>query len=377
MKIRVMHLISSSAFFGAERVVAELCKYFYRLDVEPIIGIFCRGQKVVEDFRAAVGQESLMIIPLDGKESFSLKELRRIGEIIKNKKVSIVHSHGYKSDIYAFWINKIFKCRVSLVATNHNWIGETAKEHLYQFLDSHHLRHFDRVIAVSSKLKKQMGSIGIPEHLVKVIDNGVDLDDDSFKISKEQARAILGLEKKDYVVGCVARLTREKAHINLLHGFKYLSERTGAPVRLVLVGDGPENKKLVQECDRLNLLNSVIFTGYREDARCLYAAFDIFALVSTNEGLPMALLEAMASYTPVIVSDVGSMPVAVIDGVNGIVIPHSDHMALSKGLCAFYFDPDFAKTLANRAYGTVSSKFSSERMAIDYLREYRELSISE
>jgi glycosyltransferase involved in cell wall biosynthesis len=371
-KIRIMHLISSSAFFGAERVVAELSKYSQQCGVETVIGVFVQDQTLIDSFGQAVNDSDVHIISFDGSSSFNWNVIKAISSAIEKHQINILHSHGYKSDLYASIVRRIFKTKVGLIATNHNWIGMTKKELVYQFLDSCVLRGFDFVIAVSQAIREQMIEKGIKQAKIDIINNGIDVEDADFSTSSQVAREKLGLAPNDYIIGCVARLTLEKAHIDLINAFSEIAKKE-VSVKLVLIGDGPERSSLENECRKLDIVDKVIFTGNRSDVRSLYAAFDTFALVSRNEGLPMVLLEAMAAELPIVATRVGAIPKVIREEQNGLLVNSANRADISTAFLKLYRSSQYRKNLGKEARKTVVEQFSSKKMAEKYTQLYKKI----
>lgn len=367
-----MHLISSSAFFGAERVVAELCNYSQKLGVETVVGVFAQDKALVGLFRQAVNNPEIHFISLDGSSLFSLTVFKTIYCAVEKHQINMLHSHGYKSDLYAFFIRNCFKERIGLIATNHNWIGMTRKELVYQFLDSLALRGFDIVIAVSQAVRQQMIEKGIKRDKIDIINNGIDVEDSDFTTSFQVARKKLGLTDCDYIIGCVARLTAEKAHLDLIYAFAEVAKHESG-VKLVLIGDGPERSTLLSVCGTLNIADKVIFAGNRADARSLYAAFDTFALVSRNEGLPMVLLEAMASALPVVVTRVGAIPSVIRENQNGLLVNPANRADMAAAFLKLYREPHYGRELGHEARATIVEQFTSRKMAKEYLNRYKRI----
>jgi glycosyltransferase involved in cell wall biosynthesis len=371
-KVRVMHLISSSGFFGAERVVAELCKYSQQSGVAIVIGVFVQDKTLIDLFYQAVNCADVHVVPFDGSSSFSWTVLKAISSAIEDHQINVLHSHGYKSDFYSFFVRKILRKSVALIATNHNWIGTTKKELVYQFLDSRVLRSFDCVVAVSQAVKEQMIVKGVKCDRIDIINNGIDINDVAFSTSSNFARNKLGLTQDDYVIGCVARLTLEKAHLDLINVFSEVVKQA-TNVKLVLIGDGPERCTLESECRKLDICDKVIFAGNRADVRTLYPAFDTFALLSRNEGLPMVLLEAMASALPVVVTRVGAIPSVITEEQNGLMVDPANRADMVVALLKFYRSSYYRKTLGDEARATVVEHFTSKKMAEKYICGYRKI----
>src|SRR5262249_54390261 len=142
----------------------------------------------------------------------------------------------------------------------------------------------------------------------------------------------LGLPEDAFVLGTVGRVVAEKDHALLLRAAAPLvSER----VRLVVIGDGPLLAGLRAQAAMLGSRAAFIhLAGARLDAGRLYPAFDAFVLSSRTEGLPLALLEAMASGLPVVATAVGGIPGVVVDGQTGRLVPPGDEAALRGALLA-------------------------------------------
>jgi glycosyltransferase involved in cell wall biosynthesis len=204
-----------------------------------------------------------------------------------------------------------------------------------------------------------------------LIDNGIDVEH-LRSGSREQARDLLQIDASEFVVGCVASLTPEKSHQSLMHTFHEYAEEL-RNVTLVLVGDGPLRAELEDLADTLGLRDKILFLGHRTDVRLLYAAFDLFALVSLKEGLPMVLLEAMATGLSVVVTPVGAIPQVVTDGEQGYLVPIDDYAALAGAVLKLKNDVALRSKMGQSAYETVLEQYSSKRMADDYEKLYQKL----
>jgi glycosyltransferase involved in cell wall biosynthesis len=146
-----------------------------------------------------------------------------------------------------------------------------------------------------------------------------------------RVRAELGIPEGVPVVGNIANFKAAKDHATLLRAAAKV--RGELPeVRFVLVGQGPLEPQARRLAAELGLDGTVVFAGFRTDAPKLAAAFDVFALSSTYEGLPIALIEAMALGRPAVVTGVGGTPEVVEDGAQGVVVPPRDPGALAGGL---------------------------------------------
>ena len=156
------------------------------------------------------------------------------------------------------------------------------------------------------------------------------------------------------------RLAEPKDYPNLLHAFSALSQRH-PDARLMIAGDGPLKGELDSMIRRLGISGRVRLIGLRLDVPNLYAASDALVLSSAWEGMPVVILEAMASSTPVVATSVGAVPEMVSDGVSGLIVPPHDHEALADAMGKMMNLPEKTRQRLGRAgYDRVLSEFSRE-----------------
>jgi glycosyltransferase involved in cell wall biosynthesis len=369
--MNLLHLISSSGFFGAERVVCELCRCSVTPGLAMHIAVLTRDEGLLASFKKAVNRPEVDVIGIPCSGRLDLKAVKALKRIIADRQIDILHSHGYKSDFYALILKRICRRPLALFATNHNWIGLTISEKVYQAIDALALRRFARIVAVSEQVKRDMTVRSIPPSRIEVIGNGIDPEDPDLRCERVAARQCLGLNDDDFVIGNVARLTTEKDHARLIEAVAVLQPAV-PNIRLVIVGDGPERAALEELARQKHLDGAVRFTGNTDNARRCYPAFDIFALPSLNEGLPMVLLEAMAAGVPVIASSVGAVPRVVQHEKNGLLISPGDTYQLVQALRRLAADPDLRAELSRQGADRVRNDFSSQVMARRYGEIYEE-----
>ena len=141
-------------------------------------------------------------------------------------------------------------------------------------------------------------------------------------------------------------------------------------VLFLIVGDGPLSSTLKEKAYKLKLHNNVIFTGFRADIYNILPFVDIFALPSVNEGLPIALLEAMNFGIPVVATKVGGVPEAVIDGVTGILVEPGDPRSLATAINRLLDDQKFASRIGGAGRKRLLEHFTDIKMARGYEEVY-------
>jgi glycosyltransferase involved in cell wall biosynthesis len=249
----------------------------------------------------------------------------------------------------------------------------------YAWLDKSLLKQFDRVVAVSDPIMREIQKHGTtPKKIVKIL-NGIDVDRFVNTGSKEDLKERVGIPKKARVIGTVGRLSEEKGHFYILDVAADII-RQFADVVFLFIGDGPlrmplENRaKVVTE--HLKDSKTVegekfFFPGFLSDISGIYAILDIFVLPSLNEGLPMVLLEAMASAKPIIATCLGAVPTVLKHDHSGILIRPGDHRELRESILELLANPQKARKLADNARHRVVQDFSSKTMAERYIEVYQ------
>lgn len=207
-------------------------------------------------------------------------------------------------------------------------------------------------------------------HKLTVIRNGVDLD--RYTSTPTGGRLELGLPATGRLVGHVARLCEAKDQVTLLRAFRTVSEAQ-PDVRLVVVGDGPMRQVLLESADKLGVAKRVSFLGARKDVAQLLPHFDAFVLSSLSEGLPLALLEAMAAARPVVATAVGEVPALLSAGPAGVVVPPAAPAALAEALASVLEQPRLAAALGRAARAAVEERFELSGTVQQYERLFREV----
>ena len=172
------------------------------------------------------------------------------------------------------------------------------------------------------------------------------------------------------VIACVARLTRFKGHLDLLHTLAALKEERSDWLCWI-IGDGPMEEEFQATARQLDLQEHVLFLGPRGDVPSLLNLADIFVLPSWQDNLPFAVMEAQLAGKPVVVSDVGGIPEMVENGENGILIRKGDRQELLAALKGLLEKPDWGEQLGQKAKKWGMAQWSMEGMIRETLQMYR------
>jgi glycosyltransferase involved in cell wall biosynthesis len=292
---------------------------------------------------------------------FDLNVLRAIRDIVIRHDINIVHSHDYKSDLFAYLLRKwLWRRRIALVSTAHAWVIVGARGEFYRRIDLKLMKRFDHLIAVSHATKTEMVQGGVPEKLITVVHNAIDTEAWGPTQANGNLREELKLSPYTPIVGYVGRLSEEKDLNPWLRAAAVLAQKIPA-ARFVLVGEGRSDRtqgQLRELAASLGIADRVIFAGYRSDLIPIYASFDIFLLTSRREGLPNSILEAMSMRLPVVTTDVAGAKELVVDGQTGFVLSQGDVTGIGRALIILSGDKRMCKGMGNAGRERIERQFS-------------------
>ena len=245
-----------------------------------------------------------------------------------------------------------------------------ATEPVLRRLDNETARLCARLVAVSHDTRAAYERQGYPAGRIEVVHNGVAPPPPR---ANGSVRAELGIPEDAPLVGEIARLCEVKGQRELIAALAQLPD-----ARLLLVGDdleqgGAFRAGLERDAERAGVRERVIFTGYRPDARALVGELDVLALPSWTEGLPLVVLEAMASARPVVATPVGGTPELVADGETGLLVPPRDPDALAAALRRLLADADLRRRLGEAGERRAREEFSLDAMCARVLAIYDEI----
>ena len=365
--MRTLQLISSAGIYGAENMLVNLARALKQKGCRSVVGVFhnTHNSNVEVAEKAMSLGLPVAVFPCHGRAD--LGAVGVIRDYIQSRSIQLVHSHGYKADVYGYAAAK--RAGVPIVATCHNWPDKTAPLRFYAFLDHLVLKGFPSVVAVSEGVRESLKRFGIPKSRVCTISNGIDFD------TLANARPTLAdeIETKDrLVVGVVGRLVPAKGLGYLLRAAREIL-RVFPKTLFVFVGDGPSRERLEGLTRELGIEAEVVFAGKRKDMPGVYASLDLLALPSLNEGMPMTLLEAMAAAKPVVATRVGAVPRIVIPERTGLLVEPGNTQALRDALARMLSDRELRESCGRQGQAMVKENFSAEAMACNYLSLYKTL----
>ncbi|MCW5591130.1 MAG: glycosyltransferase family 4 protein [Burkholderiales bacterium] len=349
-RLRILHTESSLGWGGQEiRILTEAR------------GVARRGHEVTlaapeesRIFQAAPGYGLEAVAVPIARKSFA--GLHAMVKLLKARRLDVVNTHSSTDS----WLTAAALCclhrNLPVVRTRH--ISAPVPRNLFtRWLYRDACR---RVVTTGERLRLQvMEEAGAEANHVISIPTGIDLE--RFRPGEPaKARAALGLDPQGPLIGIVATLRSWKGHRYLLEAFAGLA---GRGARLVVVGDGPQREALEALARELGIADRVRFAGNQSDVAPWLQSLDLFCLPSyANEGVPQALMQAMACGLPVISTPVGSIAEIVQDGDTGRLVQPEDAAALRAAIESLLADGPLRSRLATNARSAALQRFGEDRM---------------
>ncbi len=369
--MRIVHVIAPAPVGGAEQVVRDLTRALALAGVDThVIAVLDQGTEDHPFLRNADPEVSIHPLPLPARAYAS--ERRAIGKVLAQVQPTVVHTHGYRSNVIA--ASAARGSGLPVVSTAHGFTGSGWKIRAYQAAERWSFRRAHAVVAVSSPIAAQLGEMGVRPGSTWTIPNtrhppeGV--------LPRELARESLKVPKDAFHVGWIGRMSREKAPDVMLEAISLVQDRGVLPhLHVSMLGDGPMMQPLRERTDRLGLAERVRWHGRVPDASRLMKGFDVLVLSSRSEGTPIVALEAMLLRTPLVATDVGG--VGELVGPDGALLkPPSNPLAIARAIEDVQASPEAAARRAESAFLRAHADYSPAQWAAQHLEVYRTVTAS-
>jgi len=321
------------------------------------------------EFVAAAREQGLEVEIIPERRRFDMSVISALRRVVESRGSNLILTNSVKSH-FLVWRSGLWP-KLPWVAFHHGYTDTDRKMRLYNRLDRWSLPHADRLVTVCQTFAQKLSaSTGISIDRISVQHNSIRRQPQVNTADAAALRTRLGIDERERVVLSVGRLSREKAQLDLIEGFKRLRENN---LRLIIVGDGPERSKLEAAAESFGIRELVTFTGQVGDVHPFYAMADVFALPSHSEGSPNVLLEAMAASVPVVATAVGGVPEMVVDSESALLVPSNDPPALAAAIARILNERDLAQRLTRNAATLVDTRFDPNNYTRSLVEIYREV----
>lgn len=360
--VRVLYVIATLEVGGTETQLVQLLARLDRRKFEPTVCCLSeRGPlaEVLQDLGVPVEVIGFRGFCIRRHPRRVLREMRHLLRVVREVRPAIVHGFLFWAYLLGTFAARL--ARVPLVVTSRRSLG-TFKEGIrsYLLLERIANRLTDLVVTNAEAIRQDaIRQEGLDAAKVRVIYNGVDLT----RFDSVPPYRPAGLPPGRLVV-TVANLNRFKAPGLLVLVDAAARVLDAAPaVRFVLVGDGPCREEVMARVAARGLTDRIHLVGARPDVPAILAACELKVLPSFSEGLPNAVLEAMAAGKPVVATRVGGIPEAVVDGETGLLVAPGDPAALAAAILQVLADPVRAADMGRAGRRRVAASFGLDRMA--------------
>lgn len=365
-RMKIVHIIDSGGFGGAERYIIDVTSNLNKRDGVSIeVFTFFHNKHFYEIAK----EKGVDVNHLAKKNKGSIiKLLREILKIYREDRETIFHTHGYKANILTRC--SLFLTKATIITTIHstlNYWDSKWKSSLYKYLDVLTSIRNETIVCVSDYIKSYYKTPFNKNKLLTIY-NGVDSD-------KYNANRIIDIE------GCVTAvnvgsLNDVKNQITIIKAFAYLVRNLDVKnIRLIIIGDGPNQKKILDFLHRNNLNEYITLVGFKNDVRSYLLESDIYISSSTDESFGLSIVEAMMMGLPIISSSVGGIPEIIPSEDYGLLYHNPiDEIELAITIKKIIGNRQLARRIAKNGCERAQNKFTLEKLCDSLLNLYKKSS---
>jgi len=352
-QLRVLHTESSMELGGQEYATLALAE-----------GLRARGHVVTLVVRmgsllqASANERGIPCQTITMSKFYYPWAVLQLCAIIREAHIDVIHTHGSPDNwigALAAWFSR---SKPVVVLARHK--STPIAKHAVNRLLYHQL--VDRIVSTGgeSLRRRLIADHGFPEHHVIAIPTGADLERFSPSSKGISFREELGVCPSDCLIGTVCFLRNYKGLDYFIEAGAIIVKRASW-CRFVIVGDGPEKKRVEDKIAELQLRDRFFLVGHREDVPSIMAALDIFVVSSTaGETLTQTIPQALATETPVVATEIGSIPDIIQHRETGLLVSPGNSQELASQIFTLVKDPVIGRTMARKGRKQVEQSFSSQ-----------------
>lgn len=365
-RIRVLFLVDevSDDVGGAERFAVGLAT---SLPSDAFAVSLCATRGIGGRLAGDLDRAGVRYFALERRSSLDLTAFRTLVAHLRSESIQVLHAHKIGSNLWGTFFGRLARVPV-IVAHEHTWSYEG--QPLRRIADGWFIgRLVSAFVAVSDADRQRMIELeGVPAHRAVTIPTAFVPREPQPRF---ELRKRLEIPSDAPVIGTVAQLRPQKNIEVLIDAFQMLLRRV-PNAHLVIVGDGPQRGALEGAAQSAGVAQQTHFAGLQTDLSSVLGAFDVAAMSSDFEGLPLFIFECMQHRTPLVATAVGGIPDVVEDGRTGLLVPPRDPRRLSESLARVVESPGFGAQLAEEASKRLG-EYTMERAAERFAELYRRL----
>ena len=367
-KIKVLEVIRQGQIGGGESHLLDLIYFFDKEVIEPVCLSFSKGEMI-----SRLNNMGITCYVIDTEKPFDLKVQQRIITLLKDEGIQIVHAHGSRAASNVLYPTR--KLGLPLVYTVHGWSFHDDQSFLVKTLRAWSEKlicHFaDEVICVSqSNADTGQKVFGLKSAVV--IENGVNLDRFNPDLQYEDLRSTFGFDSSDFIVGFIARCTKQKNPLVFLEAIK-LAHHNNVQIKGLFIGEGDMDAEVDAYIESNQMREYIYRSPFRTDVPELLNCIDVYCLPSLWEGLSIALLEAMAMKKAIVATPTDGTVELIEHEKNGLIVPYNDPKAVAESFGRFLTEQHLKTQCSNSARQIVKERFDAKRVAACVQKIYHQL----
>lgn len=364
---KCLHILPMSTLSGAEKMTLSLCKNLK--EYEPIV--ICGGDPLKEVFEE--NEITTYSTSFDYKNIIS--NMKFIRSVIKQHNIKIIHAHDNNASIIVYIVKRIYGLEVNIISHIHScypWIKN--KKSINKKIDGFFRPRYNHNILCGKIVQNfyKQNTDYFKEETSSILSNAVDISELCITSYSEfeDLRTKYNIPENKIVLGFIGRICYIKGIIPFVKEFaKKVDEFKDTVV--LLVGTGDQFEEVKELIKVLNLEEYFILTGFQKDIYKFYPLIDIFFLPSLYEGLPMVILEAMASRTPVISMDVGGISEVIVDNYSGFLVEEKNYAQFISKIIELKNDATLRRKFSSNAFEIISNNFDIQKYCENVEKIYK------
>lgn len=367
----ILQLIDSSGPGGAETVFAALAHRVQSSGYRSV-AVHRQPNDYLDSQLEGIPSYTVRPAPMGGTRFINWDYVTGLRRVLAAERPGLIHAHSFDSALYAALA--LFGSPTRLVVTLHGEVDlrtDGWRDRVKWLV----LRRADRIVAVSHwMVEAARATPGLPSRRLTVVRNGIDIHRFQPMVGPSTSRGRFRIGPKTIVIGALGNVRPPKAYDVLLRTMLVMRER-GADVHLVIAGDADSDlgRELAEFAHSEGLSERVTFLGFVNDSVEFLRCLDIVVCSSRTEGLPLSILQAMATGLPTVATRCGGPQEIIEDGVSGLLVPTESPVALADALLRLIGDSLLRERLGRGGRERIANAFSVDSMIENYKRIYTDV----
>lgn len=356
--IKVLEVIRQGKIGGGESHLLDLIYFFNKKEIKPICLSFTDGEMINR-----LTQMGVKCHVIDTDKPFDISIQSKIIKLIKEEGIELIHAHGSRAASNIIY--PVRKLNLPFIYTVHGWSFHDDQPFIIKKIRSWSERlicHFANQVICVSQSNKDTGQAAFGLKHARVIENGVNLDRFNPHTQYKSLREEFGFSQSDFVIGFIARCTKQKNPIVFLESL-IEAHHINSSIKGIFIGEGEMDPE-VDDFIKKHHMNDYLFRSqFRTDVPELLHTIDVYCLPSLWEGLSIALLEAMAMEKAIVATPTDGTCELIQNKKNGLIIPFNNVQSLTDAMVSLAESPEKCKQYGISARSLVENKFNAKHVS--------------